>query len=133
MRESGYYPPGAEFDPNAPYNQPPEPDPIEVECHVSVGLVNDLVVGTTNYWTERDDDGYRETHLEDGYTDIEGYVRKEYRSITDLLAELVKYIDKELESPDLKRHRKQELQQMRESATGWKEENFEIEDYKIIQ
>ena len=26
MRESGYYPPGAEFDPNAPYNQvdPPE-------------------------------------------------------------------------------------------------------------
>lgn len=22
MKESGYYPPGAEFDPNAPYNEP---------------------------------------------------------------------------------------------------------------
>ena len=29
MRESGYYPPGAEFDPNAPYNQV---DPPEIEC-----------------------------------------------------------------------------------------------------
>jgi hypothetical protein len=30
-RESGYYPPGAEFDPNAPWNQP---DPVECceEC-----------------------------------------------------------------------------------------------------
>lgn len=29
MRESGYYPPGAEFDPNAPWNQK---DPPEIEC-----------------------------------------------------------------------------------------------------
>ena len=26
MRESGYYPPGAEFDPNAPYNQVDQPE-----------------------------------------------------------------------------------------------------------
>ena len=29
-RESGYYPPGAEFDPRAPYNQPD--DDYEDEC-----------------------------------------------------------------------------------------------------
>jgi photosystem II stability/assembly factor-like uncharacterized protein len=29
MRESGYYPPGAEFDPRAPWN---EVEPEEIEC-----------------------------------------------------------------------------------------------------
>ena len=36
MIESGYYPPGAEFDPNAPYNQPIDRD-IEVEVNVEIG------------------------------------------------------------------------------------------------
>ena len=31
MRESGYYPPGAEFDPNAPYNEK------GIECSVCIG------------------------------------------------------------------------------------------------
>ncbi len=30
-RESGFYPPGAEFDPRAPYNQEDEPDEEEEE------------------------------------------------------------------------------------------------------
>ena len=33
MRESGYYPPGTEFDPRAPWNQP---EPVECpDCHGS--------------------------------------------------------------------------------------------------
>lgn len=131
MRESGYYPPGAEFDPNAPWNEPPEPDPIEVKADVCVSLVNTLTVDTTNYWIEQDCDGYKEFHHEDSYQDVERYIRETYTSIPDLLAELVKYIDKELESPELKRSRKWELQKMKESAIGWKECDFDIEHYNV--
>ena len=37
MTESGYYPMGAEFDKNAPYNQG-DPEPIEIEVTVSVTM-----------------------------------------------------------------------------------------------
>ena len=37
MIESGYYPPGAEHDPNAPWNQV-DPEPRKVEVTVSITL-----------------------------------------------------------------------------------------------
>lgn len=59
MMESGYYPPGAEFDPNAPYNQV-EPEEIEVEVTVSVTLSKTFKITTTNYEVDegRDENGY---------------------------------------------------------------------------
>lgn len=48
MIESGWYPPGAEFDPNAPYNQieVPQKD-FEVTC--SQSLSRTAIVTTNNY------------------------------------------------------------------------------------
>ena len=58
--ESGYYPPGAEFDPNAPYNQSHlTPITIEVEAYVTYKKV--LKVELDDYVVEEggvDEDGY---------------------------------------------------------------------------
>lgn len=76
MRESGYYPPGAEFDPNAPYNQVDNPEE-EFKVTVSQSLSKTVTVFTSNYDLETDyDDGdcYRncdtsDTHWEDAYAE----------------------------------------------------------------
>lgn len=55
MIESGYYPPGAEFDPNAPYNQvdPPEHD---FDVTVSQTLSRNVTITTQDYSYEEDID-----------------------------------------------------------------------------
>ena len=59
MIESGMYPPGAEYDVNAPYNQVENP---EEEFNVTIveTLSKDVTIVTTNYnlEVERDEDGY---------------------------------------------------------------------------
>lgn len=61
MIESGYYPPGAEFDPNAPYNQHENPEE-EFEVTISQTLSKTVTVYTSDYLLEIDEDedgGYR--------------------------------------------------------------------------
>ena len=48
MRESGWYPPGAEFDPNAPYNQF-EPEEKEYDIEAVFELRRNDAVLTTDY------------------------------------------------------------------------------------
>ena len=48
MRESGYYPPGAEFDPSAPYNQS-DPDDMDFDVTCSQTLSKTVTVTTNNY------------------------------------------------------------------------------------
>lgn len=48
MRESGWYPPGAEFDPNAPYNQV-EPPEREYNIEAVFELRRNDAVLTTDY------------------------------------------------------------------------------------
>ena len=42
MIESGYYPPGAEFDPNAPYNEKELPEK-EIELSLSIVMISPLI------------------------------------------------------------------------------------------
>lgn len=51
MRESGYYPPGAEFDPRAPYNQV-DPKPKQLEVVVSVTLSKTFTIDVDDYIIE---------------------------------------------------------------------------------
>ena len=53
--ESGYYPPGAEFDPNAPYNQVDYPE-REIEVTISVTLSKTVKVMVDDYQVEEDAD-----------------------------------------------------------------------------
>ena len=48
MTESGYYPPGAEHDPNAPWNQVDNPE-REIEVTVSVTLSKTVKVRVSDY------------------------------------------------------------------------------------
>ena len=48
MIESGYYPPGAEFDPNAPYNQKELPEK-EIEVTVSITLSKIVKIKVSDY------------------------------------------------------------------------------------
>ena len=48
MTESGYYPPGAEHDPNAPWNQVDNPEK-EIEVTVSVTLSKTIKVKVSDY------------------------------------------------------------------------------------
>lgn len=57
--ESGYYPPGAEFDPRAPYNQVNLPEK-EIEVTISVTLSKTVKVTVDDYEVDegKDEDGY---------------------------------------------------------------------------
>ena len=119
LKESGYYPPGAEFDPRAPWNQV---DPPEVDFTIKVGITleREAVITTDEVYN---DDG--DLCLCDD-ADVEGAYKETYKSIPDMLAELVKYIDGELLG-DISKERRRELELMKESATGWTEEYYEFE------
>lgn len=57
--ESGYYPPGAEFDPRAPYNQVDLPEK-EIEVTISVTLSKTVKITVDDYEVDegKDEDGY---------------------------------------------------------------------------
>lgn len=55
MMESGGYPPGAEFDPRAPYNQVDLPEK-EIEVIISVTLSKTVKVMVNDYEVEEDAD-----------------------------------------------------------------------------
>ena len=48
MYESGYYPAGAEHDPNAPWNQS-DPEPVSQDIEYSCTMRRTATVETTNY------------------------------------------------------------------------------------
>ena len=54
--ESGFYPPGAEYDSNAPYNQVELPEK-EIEVTISVTLSKTMKVMVDDYRIERNDYG----------------------------------------------------------------------------
>lgn len=58
MIESGYYPPGAEFDPNAPYNEKELPEK-EIEVTVSITLSKTVKIKVSDYtiYSNEDDNG----------------------------------------------------------------------------
>lgn len=130
MRESDFYPAGAYYDRNAPYNQV-EPPEIEVEITVSITLERDCTITTDEvYW-----DGDDWVILEDA-DKFKAY-DYDYASIPEMLDELVKYIDGEMlvlkksikdrTASTTERERYQQLKRMRESAVGWEISECEIE------
>lgn len=88
MRESGYYPPGAEFDPNAPYNQV-DPDPVEKEIDYSCVMHRNAIVATTNYIPggyEKDEDDFAYS-VGDDFSDTDWLddFHEEYRTPLQLI------------------------------------------------
>ena len=131
MYDNYNYPPGADT-PDAPWNQPSEPDPIVIEATVNTTLFkNDVTVETSNYDVVHDDDfGDASIELNDGYSDVEKYYTEQHKSIIELLEELAKYIKGELAGGNLSRQRRQEHECMLEDCQGWKQYSFEVEEFE---
>lgn len=117
-RESGWYPPGAEFDPSAPYNRedPPESD---FDIAVSCSLSKDTIVTTDDY-DVIDEDYFVPNEV---WND---YVEQEYTpdQIIDFAKHCAEYM---LEKKDFSIKSKYGLKKMIDSCKGWTvdEENAE--------
>lgn len=112
MRESGYYPPGAEFDPNAPWNQSdvPEKD-FDVTCSQSLSrtavvTTNNYVPGASGVDYEPDDEGgccACGWHDPDDTSDTnwsKEYDENGYKTPLQLIQMLREYLEKDLNNVD---------------------------------
>lgn len=117
-RESGYFPPGAEFDPSAPYNQvdPPEKD---FDIAVSCSLSKDTTITTDDYDVIGDDYFVPNNALDD-------YSKEEY-TIKDILNFAKHCAEYMLNKHDYSIKDKRQLKTMIDSCQGWTidEENAE--------
>lgn len=110
MYDNYNYPPGSDT-PDAPWNQVDPPD-VDFNVEAIVTLSRNAVVTTNCVYN--DEGTYR--ICED--VGAKGAYKQNYASIPELLGELVKYIDGELQG-DISHERKWELHRLRESATDW--------------
>ena len=122
MRDADYYPAGAYYDRNAPFNQV-EPPEIEAEVNVSFTLERDATITTNEVYYDEDcwelcDDA-----------DIDKAYDSYYIPIPEMLGELVKYAEGELKvlekfikaraANKQERERYQYLKRILDSASGW--------------
>lgn len=79
MTESGYYPPGAEHDPNAPWNQVDNPE-REIEVTASVTLSKTVKVRVSDYKitdSGKDEDGECFKDIDYSDCDLKGAVEEQ--------------------------------------------------------
>ena len=122
MYDNYNYPPGADT-PDAPWNQVDPPE-REFDCEASVNLSRSATVMTQSLYFDDEIGGWV---FDKENSDVRQDYRNCYASIPEMLDELVKYIDGELQG-DVSSDRRWELQRLKDSATGWQVDD---EDYSI--
>lgn len=119
MRESGYYPPGAEFDSNAPYNEPiiPEQD-FEVDVEYVLQKKN-VKVTTDDYCQEFEyETGCVNANTED--TDWENaYNNSGHFTIQEMLDELKEYVKADMQTCSPNTCKGAHLKRLLEDCDGW--------------
>lgn len=137
MRESGYFPAGAEFDTSAPYNESVVPD-MEFDVTISMSLSKTVKCSTNKYNPVVIDEPHNRIHEE--YPDTSDTPWSEvygdnHKTIPELLSELKKYIQKDLDNlmsddskPDKAFYRRR-LEFLMEECDDWvvDEEDYEGE------
>lgn len=124
MRESGYYPPGAEFDPSAPYNQEELPEK-DFSVTISQTLSKSVTVTTDDYWPEYDEeDGH--TYINTSNTDWKKAYEDCDFKIQDLLEELKEYILKDISNYSSMSGKGVYLKRLLEACDGWVEDDYEV-------
>ncbi len=133
MRESGYYPAGAEHDPNAPWNEKPIQD-VEFDVNVVQSVERTCSVITNTYMPVYDEDT-REEYNDTSNVDWNREWMNQYMSIPDLLSEFAKYAEQELKvldqlSEDAWRTREQKRywKKIIENCKGWRVVDTEVEE-----
>lgn len=132
---SSNYPPGAEYDMNAPYNQE-EPNPVDVDVQAYITLTKTATVAVTDYnatnWEdwEVDDDG-RTVHS--GGTDYdfsetdfkEAFETQEF-NIPELLSILKLYAEADIDGSFHTEGRKAES--ILKACDAWEVDEFDVEE-----
>lgn len=121
MKESGYYPPGAEFDPNAPYNEISIPEK-EFEVTITQTLDKTVKVSTSDYIIEQEGE-HSCINTED--TDWLKVYMSNHETLPKLLAILRSYILKDLEYGD-SRYSKKHLEYLLQECEDWIETDIEV-------
>lgn len=119
------YPPGAEFDSSAPYNEPVVPE-REFEITISQTLSKLVTVTTDNYIPEVDYETghmYTDTSETDWYEVYEG----QHYTIPSLLEHLQVFAEKELENVSPNSGRGRELQSIINACKDWIVDDYCIE------
>lgn len=116
MRESGYYPPGAEFDPDAPYNRPEVPE-REFERHYIFTVEKDCRVFTGDYVPEETWSGDAEADTSD--TDWMAAYAGSCHSIPALLGLLRSYLEKDMEQYPRDSRKWKRYHELCEECEGW--------------
>lgn len=131
------YPPGAEFDPNAPYNQY-EPDSVNVDVCISTTLSKSTTISTSDYEVEEWEDCETDvdgsciktggTVYDFSHSDLNNAYKDTEFTIPQLLDILKKYIIEDLENNGASSYtrRKQRLLCILKSCEGWKEDELEV-------
>lgn len=129
MYESGYYPAGAEHDPNAQWNQS-GPEPVSQDIEYSCTMRRTATVETTNYvpgtW-EKDEDGFGCRDGDDfSDTDWLSDFKDTYRTPKELI-ELLKETAKELADGKMPNKPKSFWKDVMVDCENWSIEDEETE------
>ena len=125
MRESGYYPPGAEFDPRAPWNEQEVPEEQFDVC-ISQTLSKSTGVTTNDYVpiVDQDEDGYYD-YNDTSDTDWKKAYKNEHLTPLQLIGEFKDFLTKHLPDPtDVKES--QRFKYLISECEDWTEDETEI-------
>ena len=132
MRESGYYPPGAEFDPSAPYNEPVIPE-LDFDVTCTQTLTKTVTVYTSNYAEDVDEERDEEGHMcRTSYYDTsdtnweEEYHNKDYHTPFQLIELFGRYLKDEIEHSGGISRQESYLKSLLKECNGWIEVETEF-------
>lgn len=121
MTESGYYPMGAEYDSNAPWNQS-EPSEEEIEVFVSITLSKSVRIKINDYTIVdegKDEDGFPFKSLDFSDCDLKSAVEEQI-----LLPHEVGQLLVDIDNNPHKIPPKSKF--MKEDLCGWNVDDFEV-------
>lgn len=119
------YPPGAEHDPNAPWNEISVPEK-EFEVTISQTLSKNVIVYTDNYIPDVDyETGY--VYADTSETDWKEVCKEQHYTIPELLEHLQVFAEKELENVSPNSGKGRELQNIIDAC-----ENWVVDDYEAV-
>lgn len=123
---SDYFPAGAYYDPNAPYNEEVVQE-LEFDVNVTYTLAKDNVSVMTNDYVPEYEDEYGYIVCDTQDTDWEEAYKGQHRTVLQMLDLLKEYVSKEL-SNDVTASRKRFLQRVLEDCDGW---NLVESEYEV--
>lgn len=100
MFENGYYPPGAEHDPNAPYNQS-DPNPVDVDCYVSCSLSKNVTLYTSDYLIVEDSEDKRNFQYDYSNCNFNYEYHRRHYDIIELLEQLEVFLKGAIEDLEI--------------------------------